>query len=530
MNLMMVGNRDGTQTKSVTPSLHVVPLVSACLIFVSMAGCVGTNTSDVEIPVPVLGSEYHYLGSDGSWLNITVSETADRKDALLRQHEALILEIDFKSSDPRVPEFQFQEAVEHNKGLLVQQVALCGSLERGEDFYPVGCRGERSMVYPGVTGIPGGLGSGPFWSASIAPGALNVDLDSPILPDWNLNGIATAQKRTFEGRECLTIDYENPSDHVVWGYPEADAPWGESYDDPYYPAMLLSPLFFTPIHSPLGMCDGIAFPVSFTPELGRHRVMEHDVTFNLDSWKKGAGDATVPTEGKHVWTQTGDRLRKGDWDVRLAIDATDSTRLTPKEAHDQAMLIDEDYARLINAGAFVISNIHTDYYGYPAGQDPTVNQAASRSLIVLHPDGELVSLTLERTIVVVDEVEVPGPITVIGKQLIQIQLPDGFEFGTGSSSEQASTAAALARGPELTKPEAGYINLVSAMTPSVTWAGDYPDAYGNPLMRHEGFTLNTWWEPPGSAQSSVIALFLATFDGPSGAILHFERPRDELPF
>lgn len=141
-------------------------LLLPIFLLVPLSGC-ATGPDGARASLDV-GDAATYEGADGSLIEVEAVALAVRRDGLLRPHESVVLAWSYVPHGAgSSTAFRFEEAVAVRTGLVVQQVAHCGSLDFAEGG-GLECYDGRAVLVTSSGGLPGGFGAGPSWAAGSA--------------------------------------------------------------------------------------------------------------------------------------------------------------------------------------------------------------------------------------------------------------------------------------------------------------------------------------------------------------------------
>lgn len=457
----------------------------AVLVALPLTGCT-ESLGPAKLPSPAVGDSLLYTSEDGARLWLNVTGQGPRLDQAMRSHTSVVLSWDLQRT-PGGPIRSFEQAVEPSSGLVVHHVAECGRPVPPEDGG--GCYDNRAAVVFGQSGAPGGFGAAPWWGDELpAVDGANVQV---------LNGTEMEQREIDVGpsrEDCRSIANLSAPPEIS-KIPGAVA------------------------QGPIVLCPEVPFPAAFHTVAG--------TVFELETYEPG--DASIETPDNSAWGAQGDRLPlRGAGAPLYVSDETDPSELPVKKAHVEAKDKDERYAAFMeeHPGAVVFSSRYSVDGGAEVAGGLVTTRWHGRTLTALLPSGEGVTTKVvkrvdngQTTEYSIDEEEA-GPVDHPWGPSTDTLAPELAEMGPAlQRAEEITTLPPRERGPY------GF------------WASTPPHPY---LMEMEGIRLDGPFlfilhvEPGDDGneeeRSRIIHPSYALFDGPTGELVLFERPRSELPF
>jgi hypothetical protein len=464
-------------------------LLAGCFSFSEEASKTEPNRDAIEIPPPG-NTRYVYEAQEGTGtLVVEPNETVKRLGPDGSQHQVARLSLSYESGQGD-DKFNFEESFNLSSGLLVQQIAWCGSREGGPGEWS--CRDDRADVIPGAAGLPGGLGAAPFWNRTLAAEEATVDV-RPTLDETRELAYHVDEAASWYDDGCREL---RPS-----GAEE----------------LRVRALGFTGGLGPLVLCDGLGLPAAFT-------VLS-------PKWTNGERFELVDHEGVwHEWDEPSEGAQGRAVPLRdvspplLVQHSNVSTNLTVREAHDAAIEQSDPYRRAMNEEGWLVN---TDLSQTGRSSGLTSERATyERSLTAVTSEKERVAVTVEKE----SESRVHGE----DETTYEVTEEDTDTWTEVAPHEAGYVWTQAAVGPTLGLAEAltgqprdsiGF-GLWSKL-PILSWQ-DTSEA-----VRPDGYTVVSWHEDPWAGERRdgvrIEVPLQVVVDGPTGQILWFETPRDRVP-
>ncbi|MFA5943113.1 MAG: hypothetical protein WC876_01465 [Candidatus Thermoplasmatota archaeon] len=184
--------------------------IVAVAFVVLLSGCVDlSGEPEFDFASPRIGDRVTYSGSDGSTLTVELTGLAERRDGLLRPHQAAVIDWAYSPRGDDGASFRFEEVVALRTGLIVNQIAFCGNLRGAGSGLsgPFVCHDDRAVVIGSAGGLPGGFGSGPTWipGRSVESGFSIAPLDR-LVESVTLHYNVGSRSRDDMDRHCRSFD------------------------------------------------------------------------------------------------------------------------------------------------------------------------------------------------------------------------------------------------------------------------------------------------------------------------------------
>lgn len=210
----------------------------ATIMFSPLSGCLGGEAPYLHVASPSVGNWAEYLGSDGSRVDVTVVGMTIRYDGAQVPRDVLILEYQIRpAADPRIT-IVVEEAIDRTTGHQVRHDDRCNPDYGADDRLECG---PVNAIYYQASGLPGGLGIGPFWGKGIEPGTIRLETSTPFR-DQRIDLIAVeADER---GRRCVDLKGDPPAGERLGGW-----------------------MPMTAIYGPRRICDDDTFPTRWSPDM-----------------------------------------------------------------------------------------------------------------------------------------------------------------------------------------------------------------------------------------------------------------------
>lgn len=304
--------------------LPLVILVASTIL----SGCIDNSTALEPITRPALGDRYLYLATDGSRMEVLVHGVDVRHDNRVRVHEVLLIQyvLEIMKEDGKTAIIHSEEAIDLSEGLIVQQNTLCYERPPCEELEP-------SIIF-GATGLPGGLGMGPFW----ATGGWSPDSKIDVHPEVYLVDHLKLDSRAIgDDSSCHSFSYTPDLPNLRYYHNTWTGPVTEAH-----------------------VCPDVPLPIRFTPAFAAGSSADRPVpTFHLE--RVSDGTARVAFDGQSgIWTSPFDPFAMTDWSERssfLYADQGAAFGFGLDEAHTQAQRLDSEYRSLSkDADSLLFSN------------------------------------------------------------------------------------------------------------------------------------------------------------------------------
>lgn len=467
-------------------------LVAICLVLAALLpGCSGPNGA-VRVGLPSLGDKADYEGSDGSRLVVTADRVETRTDGTGTPHDSLIVLFQWTPGTARDrgdASFDFEEAVSLASGRIVQQVARCAIPATSSLASPVACYDERRLVLMAPGGMPGGLGMGPAWGSGLVPASL------PLLVDPVDGAVAAVNLvlRSSSRSGCAN---------------QEAAEWPQARTIRMLPWTVLGNLT---------VCPGQPFPERFTGLLPHFSLFATGdpgpVSFHLVSLRRGSEPVEFRTE-QFVPAVVALPM----WGEPYYVNGVgQASPFTTQEAHATANR-DPAYAALMDNGAVVESFSWRN----KAGSSDLLGQRQSTTysgvLVATAATGESREVEVEKIVTATAGMPNTTYRVVAARDLPlttpPLAIPSQIQIDAATVE-----AGRLIPGHRLYR--AGFTHNLRFETHS--WA-----AFDQDAKRLIGYDLRVDFNQALEGESASTGVrteipFRAIFDGPTGAILLFER-------
>lgn len=467
-------------------------LVATGLILPASSGCLATEEGTAEVPVPGVGSVYRYENGTDGFLELQIGGTGDRLGPHGTVGEARLLDVAV-GNDTRMD--AFQEGLDED-GSIWQQVAACRTPTSEQPC-------ENAMTILTTAGLPGGLGSAPFWGQPLdnlttEPHRFEVPGYGPGMIAYNVS----PAPEMGEGCRQLEGGLERPN-------------------------LTRAPTYAV-VNGPFTLCPGTALPVRFHATGGS--------VFTLETANRTKGDASLPSPRSGSHDRAPDPTSPWE-EPYLAQDFTHEFPFPLREAHHEALNRSDIYRNVIEDGGWVVGTLVQERgYGEYMGQ--RYQGLFERRLIAATPEGDAAEVLLSKRVTAgqAREQVVPEP----GDQLMG--TPEGIvqleEESKGKKDPSMTPSSVADRQVDVGKAletarsllgdrNVSHIQLLSTFLPhqwSNGWPGIGPD-------RPDGTTLRLLLEGATRTQGGFLIRTNYQFvvDGPSGDLLWLTLPREDLP-
>lgn len=491
--------------------------VALSVLTLSLAGCITPNSAPgddsnsvpgtVSLPTPRAGSAYHYRGSDGSELNVTIVGLQHRLNRALDAQPVVVLNWTLTTADrssraPSPTTYRFQEMVEPASGRIVQQVAVCGT--RWDEPELAGstraCYDERAMVGFAAAGLLGAFGAGPFWNRSFDSGR-DVTVPAYPLGGGKATYRYTTEQVQFGDRSCVELDGTHAPTAVATGLP------------------------WTVTDGPVTFCSGLALPVRFPAQFDE----TPDRTYRLVDHTPGAYRIDL-TEGGSPPPRDGPLAMREVSGSFLVDDPTDRGRqnFSVREAHRVALNRSDEYEHVWTQAASPI-----------VSGTLFMNRSAMSSF---QPGGETVYEDVDHTRCV--EIQDPA-----NRQMAEvcIKKDDADRMWETSQYEvnreesgRVQMAVNRSRLPNQQATLGSGLRLAEDIHPlTAMWWGEVykvsevpwsPQSDKDDIWRSDGYSLAAFFDDPTpEGEPSVQLAYQYHFDGPTGTVQWLYLNRTRLP-
>lgn len=491
----------------------LVLVVLSVTTALAVAGCAGPGSpsssvdpaaGDAEgilrLPWPAPNVTYAYETHEGSRLEVTLADVATRKGPWLEDHRGWSIVLQHTPAGEDARTWRFEETVDPDTGLTIQHWARCASRDKGDDG-SWECVDDRGEAIPSAWGFPGGLGAAPFWGVNLTDEDIEVAIDPVVGPreDWRYD-VAQTRRSPVSTSRCLRLTGEREAHRGFRALETAAGMDG-----------------FT-------LCEGHAFPVSFTSNRGeRYRLVDR-------SGDPGERLPRPPPDG-------GPPRASPEPVVAMAnrsppVYASHPERPTPfptEEAHRVARERVDAYDALFAGGEALVVRSWYSHEGHTtrAEHDPRGDSDRyERRIVAVDDRGRFVRVTVHKHV----HEEGQGPFE--GDSDYEIE-----ETKRGRSRSEVPTAASLVGrqaavdevvrlGENLTgRPFDEGMGFGLWGSFKATPRAEEPDGW-----RLNGSTVIAWYEPESAEGEGfmVYSPLRFTVDGPAGAVLSVQGPRDTL--
>lgn len=452
----------------------------------------GDGGTDLWLPPPRHGAEYEYESPEGRKLTLGVGDWVKRKDAWLNERTVLALAVTYEH-DGHV--FSMEETVLPSTGGIVQQWSPCSWKDRKD---PSQCGDEAGQVFTGSQGLPGALGAGPFWNQTLRGSNATISLDTPLLGNENWSYNLSEPNQGLSRGPCRSLA-------VVDGMHSGS----------------IAGLQFTAQPAGLTLCDGLAFPLSFTSLTG--------TAYRLVQVEEGDGPR-VELRRRAAGSQPAASMGLGERSFPVYVaHPTFETNFSAREAHRVAMNRSEAYSGLFDRGENA-TVVYSDYgvgpsrtRGIPGGPS---SHTYEQVLNAVDKTGRWVKVALNKTVR-----DPAGPADS------QVTYEVGAEE-EGRTSATVSTRESLA-------PQGVRVDEAVELGEELTgqpWDSDVgfglwrsiPDqgfVEGLSEWRTRSSSINIWYEDPNPNRDGGLAVstpYQFAMDRATGAVLGVYADRDTL--
>lgn len=459
----------------------LIALASAIAVWAS--GCMGLADGDTfEIGPLRIGDEFLYAGSDGTHVTVVVEGLSTARDRYLREHASVRLNFTIQRTVNAETTGYVTEDIALDTGKTVRQVWRCTF---PSPTVVADCE-HKARIWYGASGLPGGLGAGPFWGPSgIDRGGSTLAVATPMPRIEALQyHISPADD------DCIVLTYsttgETPRVHGLWAATSV-------------------------LYEPLTVCQGIPLPVQWRPTMAMQQgySTEPRPVFKLVDWQRGNGEPVRMGGADRAQAATAPPVALRSWNETPFLVPDDSayTPLSSPEAYEQARVLDEQFARMIDRGAIVVSNVWQPGERSGCCLVP-VREATGyiRDLVVQAPSGDAYGVRIQRTDswTRINGSEPPAyellgfwtearvPVDSSIPQNRSADPADGLEFAVG-------------------------LGLDSMMGTRYSFLTD-DLALGNRTNRSDGFGISLQFAP-GLDDGGVAVGYTVKIDGPTGSLL-----------
>lgn len=337
-------------------ALVAVPL-SACLG--AAPGGLPADDSVLPLPTPRINATYVYHDKDrGERLAARIVGVQERVDGYGRTHRVLVINWTWSSPRKGGHGYRFQEAVDLDRGLVVQHVARCGVPRPDE---PSGCMDERALVLLSGGGLPGAFGAGPLWSAPTGAEEVEVDV-APVFGD----------------RETVSYNVS-----------EADGPCRRLAAEP--PSTRVRSFAQAVVAGPMVVCADRSLPVRFDPLGDRVGGIHDRGPYELVEVEPGGAQIALDGEAD-AWNRSRSLLGMREWRDPVVVDPTVSgdsapARFPAGEAHGPAMNLSLTYRRMFSEEDALLASTfaHWDGGGGSPESEATQHRVDTRRLVAVVP-------------------------------------------------------------------------------------------------------------------------------------------------
>jgi len=253
--------------------------------------------------------------------------------------------------------------VDASSGTIVHQWARCTQPDVGAGE----CLTEEGEALTASSGLPGGLGAGPFWNDTVTASSLTLPVSTPLngSESWRFAVEEQAVDGPVDG-PCLGLSPSGDRSHE-----------GVAFE-------------FTGGLQGFTLCDGVALPASFTSL--------DDRVYRLERYDPGSGSPLdVPSENVARDPPLGFVERESP--VCAAHPEID-TNFTTQEAHREARNRVSTYDAFFEDEAVLVSSHFSITHRYRAGQFEARGDSTTyeRTIQSIAPDGEWVRVEITKKI------------------------------------------------------------------------------------------------------------------------------------
>jgi hypothetical protein len=285
-------------------------VVALLLLAPLFAGCMTAEDNGFVIVSPERGDRFHYRGSDGTLITITVVGTASRNDGFQSTHDVVVLQYDLQPAGLVGKTIPVEESIARTDGSHVRHDVLCDATRR-----EISCN-ELQEIFYAAFGYAGGLGLAPWWGKTVSPGDPKNSLSHPIADEVT---VSHAEGKQTQDSKCVWIG-------PITNHSAPPVPW----------------MPVTAAETSKLICPGDPLPRIWVPDRPMPAGFSHEdrPVFRLVH-KDSVSTVRTPSD-----SSTPPELARASGGGRLGIltRAETVSRFSSMSAHERALELDEGYA------------------------------------------------------------------------------------------------------------------------------------------------------------------------------------------